>query len=104
MPHIAHHKRITHQNFQALILKNRFLTRLTLALAVIGPLMTIPQIYEIWVCHRSDGVSVISWGFYVFSSSVWLLYGIKIKDRALWISSGLWVLMNFAVATGALIY
>lgn len=104
MPHIAHYKRTHHKDFRKLIEKNRSLSRLTLILAVVSPLMTLPQIYEIWIKQRATGVSMLSWGFYVFSSSIWLLYAIKIKDRALYISSALWVIAQAIVVLGLVFY
>jgi uncharacterized protein with PQ loop repeat len=104
MPHIAHYRRTTHKNLQALIIKNKWLRRMTFVLAVAAPLMTFPQIYEIWISKRSGGVSLLSWGFYVFSSIIWFLYAIKIKDKPLYISSGLWICANFLVVLGLILY
>jgi uncharacterized protein with PQ loop repeat len=103
MPHIAHYKRTHHKDFRKLIEKNHSLSKLTLTLAVITPLMTLPQIYEICISQRTTGVSGLSWGFYVFSSSIWFLYAIKIKDRALYISSALWVIVQAIVVLGLVI-
>lgn len=104
MPHIAHYRRTTHKNLQTLIKKNKWLCRVTLILAIVGPLMTLPQIYEVWINRQSSGVSILSWAFYVFSSLIWLLYAVKIKDKPLYISSGLWVVMNFLVVLGLILY
>ena len=47
---------------------------------VIGPLMTIPQIYSIWF-EKQGGVSIISWIAYFVVSIIWLVYSLKIKDK-----------------------
>ena len=42
-----------------------------------GPLMTLPQVYDIWV-RRSTGVSVATWTAYIVTSTIWLLHALKI--------------------------
>jgi uncharacterized protein with PQ loop repeat len=59
---------------------------------IASPLMTIPQIYDVWVLNRLDGVSVTSWSGYLLFSFVWLAYGIVHKDRPIIVSSMLWVI------------
>ncbi len=66
--------------------------------------MTIPQIYKIWSAHTAEGVSLLSWSFYVIAASIWLLYGLRAKDRAIIVSSALWVLTEGAVVLGVLLY
>ena len=35
-------------------------------IALIAPIMTIPQIFTIWVNHENNGVSIPTWGAYAF--------------------------------------
>lgn len=78
--------------------------RSVLAMAVIEPLMTIPQIYEIWIKKQAEGVSGISWALYLFAAVIWLLYGLQLKDKPVIISSTLWLFMEAAVVLGTVLY
>lgn len=105
MPHhSAHHhvrlklKRLTHRQQKKLI------RRSVLAIAIIEPAMTIPQIYEIWINHQAEGISELTWGLYIIAAIIWLLYGLQLKDKPLIISSMLWVVMEVAVTAGTIIY
>lgn len=99
MPHhAAHHRVRLHLN------KKQVVKRAVLAIAIIEPAMTLPQIYEIWIKHEAAGVSVATWGLYISAAFVWLMYGLQLKDKALLTSSVLWIVTELAVVVGALIY
>lgn len=66
---------------------------------VIGPLLTMPQLYSIWV-QGQKGVSIISWVAYLTAAIIWLLYGIKHKDKPLIIVEAIWVLMDIIIIVG----
>jgi uncharacterized protein with PQ loop repeat len=103
MPHhSAHHRarlKLLNKKQQKKLVK-----RSVLAIAVIEPAMTIPQIYEIWVKHEAGGVSSTTWGLYISAAIIWLLYGIQLKDKPLIISSFLWIITESAVVIGTLLY
>jgi uncharacterized protein with PQ loop repeat len=40
-------------------------------------LMTIPQVWTIWVGQQAAGVSILSWGAYLLSAFLWFWYGLK---------------------------
>ena len=84
--------------------KKSFIDRAVLAIAIVEPLMTIPQIYQIWSTHNAQGVSLLSWLFYMLAAAVWLVYGIKIRDKPIILSSSLWVLTEGLVVLGVLFY
>ncbi|MCA9331823.1 hypothetical protein KC968_02675 [Candidatus Saccharibacteria bacterium] len=78
--------------------------RSVLAMAIIEPIMTLPQVFEVWIDKEVAGVSGTTWGFYVFASVVWLMYGLQLKDKPLIISSTLWVVTEAAVFIGVVLY
>jgi uncharacterized protein with PQ loop repeat len=67
-------------------------------------LMTVPQVYTIWVGHEAAGVSVLSWSAYFLSAILWFWYGLQKKDRNIYLPCVGWVGMDAAVIVGALIY
>ena len=46
------------------------LKRLLGGMSVFTMAMTIPQVWTIWVDHRASGVSLLSWGAYLFSAAL----------------------------------
>lgn len=85
-------------------LDGRVFGKFMLAVAVIEPLTTIPQIYQIWSHKSAAGVSLITWLFYTLTACIWLVYGIKIKEKPVIISSVMWILAEGLVVLGILIY
>ncbi len=103
MPHHAAHYRIRLKR-TAKKQPSKLIKRLVLAVAIIEPAMTLPQIYQIWVHHEAEGVSSTTWGLYISAAVVWLLYGIQLRDKPLIISSALWIVTEAAVVVGTLLY
>ncbi len=82
----------------------RVLDHAVFVAGVMGPLMTLPQIEKIYRWHEAAGVSAISWGSFAFFDIIWIGYGLVHRDRAITLAYMLWLVMNSAVALGALIY
>ena len=64
----------------------------------------VPQIVTIWVAHQAAGVSVLSWSAYLLSAILWFRYGVRKRDRNIYLPCVGWVGMDAAVILGALIY
>lgn len=71
---------------------------------LLGSLITLPQVLEIWVNHNASGVSLISWTGYMFGNCIWLTYGILHKERAVIFAYILAVPMSIAIVIGILLY
>lgn len=71
---------------------------------VAGPILTLPQVYKIWAYKTAGGVSAFSWGALAVSSVFWLVYGFIHKDKPIIFTYTLWVVINFLVMLGAIIY
>jgi hypothetical protein len=82
----------------------RFLDSCVLVVGVIGPLTTIPQILLIYTTHMAVGVSALSWFGPAVLDIPWILYGIAHREKAIVITYSLWLVMNTAVAVGAVLY
>lgn len=98
--HYAHHRARLHRLTKKQ--KEFLIRRAVLIVAIAEPLMTIPQIYEVWVNHQKAGVSLLTWAMYVVAAFIWLLYGLQLKDKPLIVSSSLWILTEAAVVAGVL--
>ena len=82
----------------------RMLDGLVLAVGIIAPLMTIPQILKIYVLHSASGVSVLTWGAYAFFDIPWIIYGLVHHSRPITTTYILWCIMNLMVACGSVAY
>ncbi len=69
-----------------------------------APLMTVPQIYKIWVYQDAGGVSALSWGGYMLGSIFWFVYGIIHKEKPLIICNGVAAFLQFLVVVGTLFF
>ncbi|HVZ67086.1 MAG TPA: hypothetical protein VG917_02390 [Patescibacteria group bacterium] len=68
-----------------------------------GPVMTIPQIYDIWV-GKSLNVNEITWGSYFVIAVIWLCYGIVHREKPIIFSNILGIIASGSVVLGGLIF
>lgn len=59
----------------------RFIDNIIYFVGMVGPIMTIPQVWNIWIEQNASGVSPISWSAYLIVSMFWLTYGITHKEK-----------------------
>ena len=72
--------------------------------AVVLPFTTLDQLYIIYVKRETAGVSAITWFLYGLLSIPLLIYSLKRKDLPMILLNGLWVLFDFAVWAGVVIF
>jgi len=80
------------------------LSRVLGGMSIFTMLMTVPQVFTIWVNHQAAGVSVISWSAYLLSAIRWFWYGLRKRDKNIYLPCVGWVGLDIAVVVGALIY
>jgi uncharacterized protein with PQ loop repeat len=73
-------------------------------MSVFTMLMTVPQVWTIWVGHQAAGVSVVSWSAYLLSALLWFWYGLQKRDRNIYLPCVGWVGLDAAVIVGAMVY
>lgn len=72
--------------------------------ALFSPLMTLPQILQIFIRQSAADISLTTWGTYQTSALFWLLYGILHKQRPIIIANIFWLIVQGIVIIGAVIY
>jgi len=72
--------------------------------ALITPILTIPQLLTIWVQHQAGGVSQLTWAAYAVMSGVWLIYGLLQRQKPLVLSQACLFVVDFAVVLGISIF
>ena len=89
---------------KAKITKKRLLDKLVYVFIFVSPLMTIPQIWKIWIDRTVEGVSVITWAGYIIPALFWIIYGIEHKEKPIMILYVLWIFIYFVIISGVLLY
>lgn len=80
------------------------LRRLVGGMSVFTLAMTLPQVFNIWVRHQAGGVSVLSWSAYLLSAVLWFWYGLRQRDRNIYLPCVGWIVLDGAVIAGTLLY
>jgi len=81
----------------------RFFDKYIYAFAFAGLVLTLPQIYQIWILRQASGVSLVSWSAYLAISFVWLLYGIGHREKAIIFTNFWWIVLDILIVAGVLV-
>jgi uncharacterized protein with PQ loop repeat len=73
-------------------------------LSIVTMLMTVPQVFTVWVGHNASGVSLISWSAYLISACLWLVYGIQKNDKTIYLACVGWILLDAAIVIGVIVH
>lgn len=79
------------------------LDRVMYVVALLGPVMTLPQIYDIWI-KRNSSLNVVTWGGYLTIGFMWLFYGLVHKEKMIIFSNMIGIVTTGLVFFGALMY
>ena len=73
-----------------------------LFIGAVGPLLILPQVWDVLVRHQTAGVSVVTWGGLGVLAILWIIYGVINRERAIIFTNVLLCILDFAVAIGVL--
>ena len=79
----------------------KLVDRLTYFAAIVEPIFTLPQAFQIFRTGSAEGVSIASWIGYEVLTIVWLWYGYVHRDKMIFIYSLLSGIAQAAVIIGA---
>jgi len=82
----------------------RLMDKLIYVIVFVGPIMTIPQVYNIWIEKNASGVSLISWTTYLFTAVFWLIYAVMHKEKPLILPSIIWIILEILIILGIVIH
>ncbi len=80
----------------------KVLDTIALANGIFGSLTPVTQIYASVSAKDTSGVSLLTWSLFIVSSLVWLVYGAYHRDRPIFYSSLLGIIVNFGVIISVL--
>jgi len=72
--------------------------------SIAGPLSTLPQILQIFIEKKAEGVSILSWVLYLIISLSAIAYAIVHRQMVILVSNIVWSLTYLVVIIGAVIY
>lgn len=72
--------------------------------SIVTMVMTLPQIWSIWVAHDVAGVSLLTWGTYLLGACLWFVNGVQKHDRTIYVACIGWILLDAAVVVGVLVF
>ncbi len=72
-------------------------------LSVFTMAMTVPQVWSVWVGGSTAGVSLLSWSAYLIAACLWLVDGLRKRDKTIWVACIGWIAMDAAVVVGILV-
>ena len=63
--------------------KNKNFDKLTTAVGVCMPIVTLPQLYAVITSKNLQGVSLVTWSFYMLQAGIFAIFSIKHKEKPL---------------------
>lgn len=84
--------------------KFKLVDRATYIVAIVEPLITIPQAVIIFQHRTAAGVSLSTWVGYEVLTLVWIWYAIAHKDRLILLYQGMYLVVQTVIIVGGLMY
>lgn len=84
--------------------KVRWFDRIIILVGVFNAVATIPQVLQIWIGQDATGVSLVSWLYYTFGSTMFLIYGIIHKELPIIVNYSIAIVLYALVVIGTLMY
>ncbi|MBD3261904.1 MAG: hypothetical protein GF334_09610 [Candidatus Altiarchaeales archaeon] len=83
---------------------NNTIEKLAYVAGVASPVVTLPQLFQIWITHDASGISLITWISYLLIVTIMTLYGIVHKEKPLIIMYGSLIIIDLLIIIGAILY
>ncbi len=82
----------------------RFLDKVMVGIALIGPVATIPQVYQLYHTKDAQGLSLETWLIWTVLSAVWGVYGYLHRETPIVLSNIIYVILQGMVVVGIFLY
>jgi uncharacterized protein with PQ loop repeat len=66
--------------------------------------MTVPQVLSIWIHHTVAGVSLLSWSSYLIAALLWMIHGVRKRDRSIYLPCIGWIILDLAIVIGLITF
>ncbi len=105
--HHFHQRKRVHQKKESYPPPNkwkRFLDKSIYIVGIAGPLMTLPQLFKIWIEKNAAGVSAASWIAYLVCAIFWVIYGVAHKEKPIIFTYATWIFLEILIVIGVFLY
>lgn len=105
--HHFHLRKRIHKNFEEYPHPDKFknfIDKIIYFVGIFGPIMTIPQVLQIWYYKTAVGVSLISWIAYLFCAIIWAIYGFLHKEKPIIVSQCFYIVLEIFIVIGIILY
>ncbi len=82
----------------------RILDRVVLTVGIIGPTVSLPQLFKLYTLQEASGLSAISWGLWAIMDVPWILYGFAHRERPIIFTYLAWFVVNSLMFVGVILY
>jgi uncharacterized protein with PQ loop repeat len=78
--------------------------RATYVVAIVEPIITIPQAADIFIHHTAAGISLTSWVGYEILTVIWVWYALVHKNRLIFVYNMMYFVVQTVIIIGGIIY
>ncbi len=79
------------------------LERVLGGMSAVTLLMTLPQVFTVWIRGDARGVSLASWITYLLVACLWFVHGVRKRDKTIYVACVGWILLDAAIVIGVLV-
>lgn len=84
--------------------KGNLLDKFIYPIGLIAPIMTVPQLLDVWTHKGIQGISVPTWSAYSFVAGLWTIYGLYHKEKPIILANLLLLILDASIVTSVLLY
>lgn len=82
----------------------RTLDRVMYVVAIITPLLLLPQVYELYTSHDAAGLNLLTWSLLAAVKLLWVLYGIAHRAYPILISNLIFTVIDGLIISGIILF
>lgn len=86
------------------VVKPKLIDRLVYFAAVVEPMFSLPQAYQIFHEKSAGSVSILAWAGFQCMTAIWFWYGVAHKQKMIIIYQGLFFIVDGFILGGAIYY
>jgi uncharacterized protein with PQ loop repeat len=72
--------------------------------AVVQPIMVLPQVIQIFSHHSARDVSLLTWAMLLIFNTSNFIYGLVFNIKPLIINNAIWMIVDALIVVGVLVY
>ena len=74
------------------------------AIAIVAPVVLLPQVYQLFVYQSAEGLSLATWLLLGTVNLLWSFYGLVHRERLIFLSNFLIAVLDAVIVCGILLY